>query len=143
MFGIAYTIFRKKSCIASAIPEPISAERHELQYSNIIQGTSMSINRVLSNSRKILYITVSSIIMSLSSHGALFAQDESAGVLEEVIVTATKREEKLLDVPISIATLSGENLTSMFKGGEDILALSGRVPGLYAESSNGRAAPRF
>jgi iron complex outermembrane receptor protein len=70
-------------------------------------------------------------------------ENYSAGVLEEVIVTATKREESLRDVPISIATLSGENLTSMFKGGEDILALSGRVPGLYAESSNGRAAPRF
>jgi iron complex outermembrane receptor protein len=70
-------------------------------------------------------------------------ENYSAGVLEEVIVTATKREENLRDVPISIATLSGENLTSMFKGGEDILALSGRVPGLYAESSNGRAAPRF
>jgi len=77
--------------------------------------------------------------------GSVFAQDEdySAGILEEVIVTATKREENLRDVPISIATLSGENLTSMFAGGEDILALSGRVPGLYSESSNGRAAPRF
>lgn len=76
----------------------------------------------------------------------VYAQDDedySAGVLEEVIVTATRREENLRDVPISIATLSGENLSSMFTGGEDILALSGRVPGLYAESSNGRAAPRF
>jgi len=92
-----------------------------------------------------LYLTVITLIISLTPMGSVFAQDEdySAGVLEEVIVTATKREESLRDVPISIATLSGEILTSMFKGGEDILALSGRVPGLYAESSNGRAAPRF
>ncbi|MEH6586989.1 MAG: TonB-dependent receptor [Halioglobus sp.] len=63
--------------------------------------------------------------------------------LEEVIVTAQKREQGLLDVPISVATLSGERLTSMFEGGADIRALSARVPGLYAESSNGRVAPRF
>ncbi len=105
----------------------------------------MSINRVLENSRYTLYLTVITLITSLASMGSVSAQDEdySAGVLEEVIVTATKREESLRDVPISIATLSGEALTSMFTGGEDILALSGRVPGLYAESSNGRAAPRF
>lgn len=63
--------------------------------------------------------------------------------LEEVIVTAQKREQGLLDVPISVATLSGERFTSMFEGGADIRALSARVPGVYAESSNGRAAPRF
>jgi iron complex outermembrane recepter protein len=63
--------------------------------------------------------------------------------LEEVIVTAQKREQGLLDVPMSVATVSGERFTSMFEGGADIRALSARVPGLYAESSNGRVAPRF
>jgi iron complex outermembrane receptor protein len=92
-----------------------------------------------------VYLLVFTSLILLSGTSLVQAQDEtySAGVLEEVIVTATKREESLQDVPISIATLSGENLESMFSGGEDILALSGRVPGLYAESSNGRAAPRF
>ena len=63
--------------------------------------------------------------------------------LEEVIVTATKREQSLLDVPLSVATLSGEKFTSIFEGGADIRGLSARVPGLYVESSNGRVAPRF
>ncbi len=71
------------------------------------------------------------------------AQAQDTAVLEEIIVTATKREESLQDVPISVATMSGERLNSLFTGGEDILALANRVPGLYAESSNGRAAPRF
>jgi iron complex outermembrane receptor protein len=78
--------------------------------------------------------------------GSLYAQDDEAyseGVLEEVIVTATKRAESIQDVPLSIATLSGDDLQTMFAGGEDVLALAGRVPGLYAESSNGRSAPRF
>jgi iron complex outermembrane receptor protein len=73
--------------------------------------------------------------------GPVAAQEP--GILEEIVVTAQKREEALQDVPISIATTSGERLNALFSGSDDILALSGRVPGLYAESSNGRSAPRF
>ncbi|AEP30032.1 TonB-dependent receptor [Brumicola nitratireducens] len=69
------------------------------------------------------------------------AVKESA--LEKITVTAQKRSQSIQDVPISIATLSGEQFESIFSGGEDILALAVRVPGLYAESSNGRVAPRF
>jgi iron complex outermembrane receptor protein len=64
-------------------------------------------------------------------------------ILEEITVTAQRREERLEDVPISISTKSGEQLVSIFEGGEDVRALAGRVPGLNAESSNGRVAPRF
>lgn len=71
------------------------------------------------------------------------AAAQEMGVLEEIVVTAQKREESLQEVPISVATTSGESLNALFSGSEDILALSGRVPGLYAESSNGRSAPRF
>ncbi len=74
---------------------------------------------------------------------ALPAQAQISGVLEEITVTAQKREESLQDVPISVATLQGDRYDVLFSGSEDILALSARVPGLYAESSNGRAAPRF
>jgi iron complex outermembrane receptor protein len=68
--------------------------------------------------------------------------DKEAG-LEKITVTAQKRTQSIQDVPISIATLSGEQFENIFSGGEDILALAVRVPGLYAESSNGRVAPRF
>lgn len=63
--------------------------------------------------------------------------------LEEIIVTAQRREENLQEVPVSVTPMSGERLTSLFEGGETILALATRLPGLYAESSNGRLAPRF
>lgn len=93
--------------------------------------------------RKFLYTAIVTVLAAGSA--PVLAQDEDAAsnVLEEVIVTATRRETSLQDVPISIATLSGQRLESLFNGGEDVLALSGRVPGFYAESSNGRAAPRF
>jgi len=106
----------------------------------------MNTKTALTNSRNKLYLSVIAGIITLSSTNLIYAQDDEAyseGVLEEVIVTATKRQESIQDVPLSIATLSGEDLQTMFSGGEDVLALSGRVPGLYAESSNGRSAPRF
>ncbi|MEM1104048.1 MAG: Plug domain-containing protein, partial [Pseudomonadota bacterium] len=84
-----------------------------------------------------------------SSLAALVAAGVSAPIgaaqaqIDEVIVTAQKREENLQEVPISISTLSGETLQQFQAGGEDIRALSARIPGLNAESSNGRVAPRF
>jgi len=87
-------------------------------------------------------------IASVLSASAI-AQDASTEItnnkkaLETITVTAQKRSESIQDVPISIATLSGERFDNIFAGGDDILALAVRVPGLYAESSNGRVAPRF
>ena len=46
-------------------------------------------------------------------------------------------------MPLSVAALEGERLSAMFEGGGDIQVLAARVPSLYAESSNGRLAPRF
>ena len=63
--------------------------------------------------------------------------------LERIMVTAQKRVQSTQEVPISVATLGGEKLDALFSGGDDIQVLAVKVPGLYAESSNGRAAPRF
>ena len=82
---------------------------------------------------------VSAIAMSQ----AATAQESDAFVLEEITVTAQKREQSLRDVPISVSTLSGDNFNGFAAGGEDIRLLSARIPGLNAESSNGRIAPRF
>jgi iron complex outermembrane recepter protein len=70
------------------------------------------------------------------------AAPAQAGV-ETIIVTAQQRAEDLQDVPISVAALPEAQLDAIFSSGQDVLALATRVPGLYAESSNGRAAPRF
>jgi iron complex outermembrane receptor protein len=67
----------------------------------------------------------------------------AAGSLDEVVVTATRREEKLKDVPISVSVLSGDSLDVLGDSGQDIKQLAFRVPSLNIESSNGRAFPRF
>ncbi len=64
-------------------------------------------------------------------------------ILEEIVVTAQRREENIQDVPISVTAVAGERVDVFTQGGEDIRALAARVPSLYAESSNGRLAPRF
>lgn len=63
--------------------------------------------------------------------------------LEHILVTAQRRVQNAQDVPVSIATLSGEKLDALFSSGDDIQALTTKIPGLYIESSNGRIAPRF
>jgi iron complex outermembrane receptor protein len=87
-----------------------------------------------------VWLSTSTALVAFAAPSAL-AQEGI--VLEEITVTAQRREERLEDVPISISAESGERLTEIFMGGEDVRALAGRVPGLNAESSNGRVAPRF
>lgn len=57
-----------------------------------------------------------------------FAQDEDVGRLQEVVVTAQKREESLQDTPISIVALSSEALES--RGIDGLSDLHADVPGL-------------
>lgn len=66
-----------------------------------------------------------------------------AGTLQTVTVTAERRTENIKDVPSSVSTLSGEKLDIINSSGEDVRALSARVPSLNIESSFGRAFPRF
>ena len=77
------------------------------------------------------------------SAGAAAQSSDDAFMLEEIVVTAQKRAQSLQDVPISVTALSGDKIKDFAAGGEDIRLLSSRVPGLNAESSNGRVAPRF
>jgi len=74
---------------------------------------------------------------------ATAALAQSSKGLDEVFVTAQRREENQQEVPISITTLPEDRLLAILQGADDIRALATRAPGLYAESSNGRVAPRF
>lgn len=86
--------------------------------------------------------SVAAILAASVASTTASAQDDGF-VLEEIIVTAQKRSQSLQDVPISVATLSGDTISLFDAGGEDIRMIAGRVPSVNAESSNGRLAPRF
>jgi len=85
------------------------------------------------------YRQILGTIVALTVSASLFADS----VMEEVVVTAQKKEENIQEVPISITKMTGDRVTARFAGGEDILALAQAAPGLHVESSNGRLAPRF
>ncbi|WP_414713823.1 TonB-dependent receptor [Sphingomonas sp.] len=81
-----------------------------------------------------------------------FAQDvpapqtatDAGDTLGDIVVTAERRSENTLRVPVSVGVVSGEALRDFTAGGDDtLLSLSGRVPGLYVESTTGRIFPRF
>ncbi|MGB7654416.1 MAG: TonB-dependent receptor [Novosphingobium sp.] len=67
-----------------------------------------------------------------------FAQDSSSPEAEsanegEIVVTARRREENLIDVPIAITAISGQQLSD--KGAMDITVLAETVPNVTLESS--------
>lgn len=70
------------------------------------------------------------------------AQSEGM-TLEEIVVTAQKREQTLQEIPSAVSALPAEQVRDFLGAGENIRALAGRVPSLQIESSNGRQSPRF
>ena len=63
--------------------------------------------------------------------------------MEEVVVTARKREQRSFEVPLSVSTLRGEKFDAIRSSGMDVRFLSNRTPSLQMESSFGRIFPRF
>ncbi len=62
----------------------------------------------------------------------------NAAVLEEVIVTAQKREQGLQDVGVSVSAFSGEQMDSL--GWTNSLDVAAQTPGLVATSNTGDTA---
>jgi iron complex outermembrane recepter protein len=66
-----------------------------------------------------------------------------AGQLQTITVTAERRVENIREVPSSVSALQSDVLEVLSTSGQDVRALSARVPSLNIESSFGRAFPRF
>ena len=81
-----------------------------------------------------------SVLFASTALTPAFAQNAP---LDEIVVTAQKREQSLQDVALSVDVMRGDELDAIRGAAEDILALSARVPSVYAEGSFGRTFPRF
>ncbi|MDB9952357.1 TonB-dependent receptor [Porticoccaceae bacterium] len=89
--------------------------------------------REMNSKKKILAVTIGFFVGAGGVPMAVGQDDVSGGdgkewLLEEVVVTAQKREERLIDVPISIAVMSGEAIKDA--GIQNINDLSYAVPNL-------------
>ncbi|MBN8815310.1 MAG: TonB-dependent receptor [Sphingomonas sp.] len=73
------------------------------------------------------------------------ATPDTAGAPDgDIIVTANRRTENTLNVPVAVSVLRSEAIRDFQAAGADtLLSLSGRVPSLYVESTTGRIFPRF
>lgn len=71
----------------------------------------------------------------LSGNPGYAAEEDGASALEEIVVTARKREESLMETPVSIAAFSGELLSDMNLTSIDQIAT--QTPGLvFHDSAN-------
>ncbi|MDE0366436.1 MAG: TonB-dependent receptor [Gammaproteobacteria bacterium] len=61
-------------------------------------------------------------------------EPDSSGVVEEIIVTARKREEALVDVPSSLTVISSEQLSAYDT--EQLYELAHSVPNMYVDQTN-------
>ncbi|TXS91853.1 TonB-dependent receptor plug domain-containing protein [Parahaliea maris] len=84
--------------------------------------------------RTAMFMGTTSAILALQAVPAS-AQKLTSGLIEEVVVTAQKREENLQDVPIAITALSGQSLDEL--GLDNAEQLGAQVPGLVATSFSG------
>ena len=85
------------------------------------------------------------LVVSLSTTFSSVADEETEEVwtLEEVLVTAQKREQLSFEVPISVSTIRSGKSNALRSSGMDLRFLSNRTPSLQMESSFGRMFPRF
>ena len=90
----------------------------------------MSNNKTVT--RTILYSAAGLVLLAAASINTAIAQETGATALEEVIVTARKREESLQDSPVVISALSKETIDDFaITSIEDIADFT---PGLIADS---------
>ena len=89
-------------------------------------------------------LLLTAFVCSIAPGAVMAQQDEQqSGMLEEIIVTAQKREQTMENVPIAVSVITGKSINEYLGGAQDIRALAARVPGLNIETSNGRTQPRF
>jgi iron complex outermembrane receptor protein len=88
------------------------------------------------SSRKTLSPIAVAVVAALGATSAARAQETgtTAGGLEEIIVTAQKREQNLQEVPIAVSVVSGSQLES--SGGFNAESLKQLVPSLNVRKTN-------
>jgi outer membrane receptor protein involved in Fe transport len=80
-----------------------------------------------------------SLSLSLAGSAAAAAEAPDATSLEELVVTAQKREERLQDVPISVSVLTGSQLER--QGVQDLQDIARTLPGIsYSGAQTGRSS---
>ena len=86
--------------------------------------------------RKPLSAAVSAILASAAAP-MVMAQTDQSGI-EEIMVTATRREQSIQDIPLNIASFDGDMLNQREIG--DLAELGRNVPGMYVVDQGKRTS---
>lgn len=85
--------------------------------------------------------TVAAAVSSVLAYTVAVAQEDAApaaGQLEEIVVTAQKREQRLQDVPLSVSAISGEEMDR--EGARDFHDILLSIPGVsYSSTEPGQS----
>ena len=96
--------------------------------------------------RRVRFSTKSTLLASISAAALTglaapaMAQDDTSTV-EELIVTATRREMSVQDAPINIAAVGSEQIEQM--GVTNLAEIAGTVPGVHLIDQGGRTSDRI
>jgi len=80
-------------------------------------------------------LQVLSVALSIAAVAPAFAQQDGSVSLEEVVVTAQRREQKLQEVPIAVTALSAAQLEQ--RGVRDVTGLNALAPNLQVTTAAG------
>ena len=89
-----------------------TTNQHTISASPKISPIANAVRQQVSGNRR-QYIAAALIGGALAMPQLALAQSESGGVLEEIVVTATKRAENLQDIPISVTALSADTIKNL------------------------------
>jgi iron complex outermembrane receptor protein len=95
----------------------------------LVAGSGLTSNRTPAG---VIYLGNGSRAVEPRSPQAMAAPDEDAAMVDEVIVTASKREERLKDVPSSVTALGGASL--LRQNAVKFEDYAARVPGLTVQN---------
>ncbi len=90
--------------------------------------------------RRPLAVAVAGLIAAAGAPTAIFAQTDEeeefdVGAIEEIIVTAQRREQAIQDVPMAISAFTGEQLAEL--QADNLDSLQGAVPNLNLVQGRG------
>jgi iron complex outermembrane recepter protein len=99
-------------------------------------------DNLMKNGTKIFAFVMASACSIATSHAregsasASKVADQSDDFIQDIIVTARKKEERLQDVPVAISALSGDSLHQ--SGTVDIKAVASLSPGVFYRAADRR-----
>lgn len=80
-------------------------------------------------------------LVGLALAAPAYSQDQDSGFLEEITVTAQKREQNIMDVPVAITAVTGAQIEE--SGIKDMIDLQQNVPGLIVGGSQTTTTSNF